>query len=180
MAEVPRNFDDIQDDIIYAKNEIKRRLCQDADLIKYLHNSELERVHADPDDYYNVNIFPYIRIPGTQDKVQNYICFSVDDIEDSRFTDYNNNVMKTQQVQFVIFCHEDDMSTDVGIERHDVLGYIIRDIFNWSNLIGLQLKLTVNKESVTDTHFSTRTLVFKSSKPNSLDNGIPRSRFERK
>lgn len=50
MAEVPRDFDSIQDDIIYAKNEIKRRLCQDADLIKYLHNSELERVYADPDD----------------------------------------------------------------------------------------------------------------------------------
>ena len=163
-----RDLQNIDDDILYAKRVIKEKLCKDSDVIKYLHNDELERVNADPDDYCGVNILPFIRIPGTLDKVKNFICFSVDDIEDLQ----SNEVMKTQYIQFQIFCHADDIDTGLGISRHDLLGYLIRDIFNWSNIIGLQFKLVYNRESVTDTNFSCRILKFEAIKPNSLNRGI--------
>lgn len=175
ITEMGRDLQNIDDDILYAKRVIKERLCSDLDIIKYLHDEELERVGADPEDYFNVRILPYIRIPGTLDKVSNFICFSVDDIEDSKY----NEAMKSQYIQFVIFCHGDDINTGLGIARHDLLGYIVRDIFNWSNLLGLQLKLVYNRESVTDTNFSCRTLKFEAIKPNMLQRGVMTNRHER-
>lgn len=168
ITEMGRDLQNIDDDILFAKRVIKEKICKDTDIIKYIHNEELERVGAEPDDYFGVNILPYIRIPGTQDKVKNFICFSVDDIEDLQY----NEVMKTQYIQFQIFCHADDINTETGISRHDLLAYLIRDIFNWSNIIGLQFKLIYNRESVTDTNFSCRLLKFEAIKPNSLNRGI--------
>jgi len=164
MTEMGRDLQNIDDDILYAKRVIKEKLCNDLDVIKYLHNEELERVNAEPDEYFGVSILPFIRIPGTLDKVKNFICFSVDDIEDLM----SNEAMKTQYIQFQIFCHADDIETGLGISRHDLLGYFVRDIFNWSNIIGLQLKLVYNRESVTDTNFSCRLLKFEATKPNSM------------
>ena len=120
ITEMGRDLQNIDDDILYAKRLIKERLCGDLDIIKYIHNEELERVGADSSDYFNTNIFPFIRIPGTQDKVKNFICFSVDDMEDSM----RNEAMKEQYIQFVVFCHGDDIDTGLGISRHDLLGLI--------------------------------------------------------
>ena len=164
ITEMGRDLQNIDDDILFAKRVIKEKLCKDSDIIKYLNNKELERVNADPDDYFGVNIYPFIRIPGTLDKVKNFICFSVDDIEP--VTD--NEIMKTQYIQVQIFCHADDIDTGLGIARHDLLSYFVRDILNWSNVIGLQFKLVYNRESVTDTNFSCRLLKFEATKPNSM------------
>ena len=164
ITSMGRDLQNIDDDILYAKRVIKEKLCEDEDIIKYLHNEELERVNAEADDYFGVSILPFIRIPGTLDKVKNFICFSVDDIEDLQY----NEVMKTQYIQFQVFCHADDIDTGLGISRHDLLGYLIKDIFHWSNIIGLQLKLVYNRESVTDTNFSCRLLKFEATKPNSM------------
>ena len=167
-TEMGRDLQNIDDDILFAKRVIKEKLCKDSDIIKFIHNDELERVDAEADEYFGINILPFIRIPGTQDKAKNFICFSVDDIEDLKY----NEVMKTQYVQFQIFCHADDIDTGLGISRHDLLGYIIRDIFNWTNIIGLQLKLVYNREGVTDTNYSFRLLKFEATKPNMLQRGV--------
>lgn len=173
---IKRDLSKLEDDVVSAKKEIKRRLLEDQDIIKYLHNEELERKGADAEDYWNVNIFPYTRIPGTQDKVATYICISVDDLEAERA---NSFVMKNSQITFTVFCHADDMETDIGIARHDLLAYLIRDIFNWTNIMGLQYECTSNRENVTDNKYSCRVIRFKSTRPNSLDNGRAKNRFER-
>jgi hypothetical protein len=72
----------------------------------------------------------------------------------------NNQVMKSQYVQFVVFVHKDLVGTKYGMARHDLLGYLIRDIFNLSNKLGPQMELVQNKEGITDTDFYTRTLKF--------------------
>ena len=110
-------------------------------------------------------IYGFIRIPTTQDTVRNFICFTVDDIEENRF----NEVMKTQYIQFNCICHLDDMTTEYGIDRHDLLGYLVRDTFNWTNIFGLQFKLIHNKESTIDSDYYCRTLKFEVTKPNSLN-----------
>ena len=51
-------------------------------------------------------------------EVKNFICFSVSDLQDVKY----NEVMKIQNVQFVVFCHADDIVTEYGIDRHDLLG----------------------------------------------------------
>ena len=87
-----------------------------------------------------------------------------------------NSVMKIQYIQFVVFCHTDDIKTPYGIERHDLLGYLIRDIFNWSNMFGMQAKLVYDREGVTDTAYSTRTLKFELTRTNSLNKAITRNK----
>ena len=169
-----RDLQNIDDDIIRAKRLIRDRLCQDEDVIEVLHNVELEKNEAPPDEYFGINIFPFIRVPGIQDTVRNYICFSVDDIEDS----YRNEAMKVQYVQFVIFCNSEDINTPYGIERHDLIGYIIRDLFQFSDLLGMQMKLVYNRESVTDTDFYTRTLKFELTTPNSIQRGERTNKYE--
>ena len=169
-----RDIQNIDDDISSMKRQIKQKLIEDRDILEVLHNPDIDI--DSPDEFLDVNIFGFLRIPNTQDTVRNFICVTVDDIEDHRF----NEIMKMQILQFTAICHLSDMKTGYGIDRHDLLSYLIRDTFNWSNLFGLQFKLIYNKESVLDGDYYCRTLKFEATKPNSLNKARmdnPRDRF---
>lgn len=157
-----RNIQKVSDDIIEMKRLIKQKLISDPDILEALHNKELDI--ESPDEFLDTNIYGFIRIPQTQDTVRNFICFTVDDIEDHRY----NSHMKVQQIQFNCICHLEDMKTDYGIDRHDLLGYLVRDVFNWSNDFGLQFKLVYNKESTIDSDYYCRTLKFERDTTNNL------------
>ena len=75
-----RDMQNINDDVSAMKRIIRQKLTSDPDVIEVLNNHELDP--SSPDDYLNNNIFAYIRIPGVQDVAKNFICFSVDDMED--------------------------------------------------------------------------------------------------
>ena len=158
-----RDIQNVADDIISMKRLIKQKLIADPDILEALHNPDIPL--DSPDEFLDNNIFGFIRIPTTQDTVRNFICFTVDDIEDHQY----NEVMKIQYIQFNCICHLDDMKTEYGIDRHDLLGYLVRDTFNWSNLFGLQFKLIYNKENTVDSDYYCRTLKFMAQKPNSLN-----------
>jgi hypothetical protein len=158
-----RDIQKVNDDIIEMKRLIKQKLIADTDILEALNNPDIDI--DSPDEFLDNNIFGFIRIPTTQDTVRNFICFTVNDIEENRF----NEVMKTQYIQFNAICHLDDMKTEYGIDRHDLLGYLIRDIFNWTNIFGLQFKLITNKESTIDSDYYCRTLQFEATKPNALN-----------
>ena len=149
-----RDIQNVDDDIIRKKRIIEQALCSDEDIIEVLDNLNLDP--SVPEDYVYENIFPFIRIPGTQDTSKNFITFSVSDM--GRMP--GNEVMKSQYVQFVVFVHKDLVKTKYGMARHDCLGYLIRDIFNLSNVLGPQMNLISNVEGVTDTDYLTRTLKF--------------------
>lgn len=159
-----RDIQNINDDISKMKRQIKQMLIYDTDILEALHNPDIDI--DSPDEFLDNNIFGFIRIPSTQDVVRNFICVSVDDIEEHRF----NEVMKLQDITFVVICHLSDMKTEYGVDRHDLLGYLIRDSINWTNLFGLQFKLIYNKESTIDGDYYCRTLKFEATKPNSLNN----------
>ena len=168
-----RDIQKIDDDISAMKRLIRQKLTGDPDIIEVLNNQQLDP--SSPDDYLNENIFAYIRVPQVQDVAKNIICFSVDDMEDHR----DNSHFKTQYIQFVVFCHGDDIKTPYDIERHDLLGYLIRDIFGWSTMFGMTAKLVYNRESTTDTNYSCRTLKFELTKTNSLNNNLARNKYEK-
>lgn len=149
-----RDIQNIDDDIARKKRLIEQILYSDEDIIEILDNPDIDP--DSPEDALYENIFPFIRIPGTQDVSKNFITFTVDDTERMP----SNNVMKMQTVQFVIFVHKDNIKTKYGMARHDLLGYLIRDIFNLSNKLGPQMELISNREGVTDTDYHTRTLKF--------------------
>lgn len=159
-----RSIQTVSDDIIEMKRLIKQKLIADVDVLEALHNPDIDI--DSPDEFLDSNIYGFIRIPTTQDTVRNFICFTVDDIEDHRY----NSHMKIQQIQFTCICHLEDMKTEFGIDRHDLLGYLVRDIFNWSNDFGMQFKLVYNKESTIDSDYYCRTLKFERETPNNLNN----------
>ena len=158
-----RDVNKVDDDIISMKRLIKQKLIADTDILEALNNKDIDI--DSPDEFLDTNIFGFIRIPSTQDTVRNFICFTVDDIEEDRY----NEVIKVQYIQFNCICHLDDMKTDYGIDRHDLLGALVRQNFNWTNMFGLQFKLIYNKESTVDSDYYCRTLKFMAQKPNSLN-----------
>lgn len=149
-----RDIQAVDDDIIRKKRIIEQELYSDPDIIELLDNPNLDQ--SAPEDYIYENIYPFIRIPGVQDVAKNFITFSVSDMGRTP----GNEVMKTQYVQFVIFVHRDLVKTKFGMTRHDCIGYLIRDIFNLSNVLGPQMNLVSNVEGVTDSDYLTRTLKF--------------------
>ena len=149
-----RDIQKIDDDIIRKKRLIEQILYTDEDIVEVLDNPQIDI--SCPEDLVYQNIYPFVRIPGTQDEARNYICYTVDDMERSP----SNPVMKSQYIQFVIFVPNDSIKTKYGMSRHDLLGYLIRDIFHLSNKLGPQMELVSNREGVTDNDYLTRTLRF--------------------
>lgn len=149
-----RDIQNIDDDIIRKKRIIEQTLYSDEDIVEVLNDHDIDP--SCPEELVYSSIYPFIRIPGTQDKSKNFITFSVSDMGRTP----NNEVMKNQYVQFVIFVHQDLVKTNYGMARHDCLAYLIRDIFNLSNMLGPQMELRSNIEGTTDTNYLTRTLKF--------------------
>lgn len=158
-----RDINNIDNDIVNMKRQIKQRLVDDPDILETLNNPNLDI--DSPDDFLDTNIFGFIRIPKTQDTARNFICVTIDDTE----VDQYNEVIKTQSLQFTIICHIDDVKTKYGVDRHDLISAIIIDLFNWTNLFGLQFKLVYNKESTLNADYYCRTLRFEAQKVNRLN-----------
>lgn len=156
-----RDINKIDDDIIRKKRLIGEMLYSDPDIIEVLDNPNLDPTC--PEEALYKNIYPFIRVPGTQDTSMSYITFMLDDMDGVR----QNTAMKSQYLKVVIFVHRDSVETQYGAERHDLLGYLVRDNFHLSNKLGMQLNLVSNKEGFTDTDYCTRTLQFEMITPNS-------------
>lgn len=168
-----RDIQNVDDDIISMKRKIKQKLIADQDILEALHNPDIDI--DSPDEFLDNNIFGFIRIPTTQDTVRNFICFTVDDIENHQY----NTHFKVQQIQFTCICHLDDMKTEYGMDRHDLLGFLVRENFNWTNDFGLQFKLVYNKESTIDSDYYCRTLKFERETTNSLKNATRSNKNDR-
>ena len=89
-----------------------------------------------------------------------------------------NDHFKNQLYIFQVSAHANDIRTPYGMARHDLLAYLIRDIFNYSNMFGLQLVLTSNVPGLMDTFWSSRTLTFKAVTPNSLNRAVKTNKYE--
>lgn len=168
-----RDINFIEDDISLSKRIIETVLCNDPDIIEIIDNPELDP--NIPDEYLYNNIYPFVRIPGTQDVSKTFICYSIDDMSANEY----NDRMKQQYIQFVVFVHKDLIKTKYGVARHDLLGYLIRDLFNRSHLFGHELKLVTDREGTTDTDYTTRTLKFQLTTPEVAQDGLFDNRYER-
>ena len=154
------------DDISYAKRLIRDRLINDKDVIEILNNPDLDV--SVPEDYYNTNIFSYLIVPDSEDRVKNYICFEVDDIGE-----YGNSEIKTEKiVTFLAVSHQEDINTKWGVNRHDLLGYLIKDLFNWSNLLGIHLVKFYDVAEVSEKDYNYRVLKFRTVTTNILRDGM--------
>lgn len=168
-----RNLETIRDDIIEKKNEIGELLYTDPDIIEVLDNSKIDPTC--PDEAMYKCIYPFIRVPGTQDESKSYICYTLDD----NGIGSTNKSMKTQFIKVVIFVHQDIVETKFGAARHDILSYLVKDILNQSNALGMQLNCIFDREGTTDINYVTRTIHFEMTTPGSMS-PYKTNQYERK
>ena len=152
-------------DDIRWKEEIKKRLLNNKKLLHVLNNDKLEKIDAEADEYFGVNILPYYVINETQTDVKNFVCYEVLFNEESK----PNKIIKYGQIVFYVLCEKKNIiDKDTYIARHDLLSALIINDFNWSNIFGLQCHLISDKPSVTDNDYPARTLIFELKTPNGI------------
>lgn len=175
------------DDVIRFKQKIKEKLLKCPELLYALNNTELEAELFNPDGsinayyddngdivplgewdrYFPYNIRPYIYIPETQAFTDNFLCYTVGFREIPKY----NEIECYMQIIFTILCSsapEQAIDSLTGLPRADIIGAILKEQFNWTNIFGLQCRLISNQEDIKDTNYISRTLVFECTTPNSI------------
>ena len=161
-----RTYRNILDyDGIKIKEQIKEQLLSNKYIIHVLNNKELEDTDAPSDEYFGKNILPYYLISPTQTNVQNFICYTVGFREEYRY----NPCVKILQITFVILCeHKNIIDQDTSLSRTDLLAALIQDQFNYFNYFGRKVHIVRDEESVVDTDYAARTLIFEQVTDNNL------------
>lgn len=156
------------DDTERYKYLIMNMLTSNQDILWTLHNNLLEKPdingNLDGDSYRDVSIFTFLKVPGTQSEVKNFICFEVDDIS----VPYENSIKKN--ITFRTISHEDDCKTDWGIARQDLLASIIKNEFDWSNIFGMHIEKVYDKGRIAENGYYYREFIYETIIPNNLAN----------
>ena len=115
-------------------------------------------------------IVPFLKLNGLQKEVLNFVMF---DIRDDG-ADYYNDTIKKQYIEVMCVVHEDDMETEYGIVRTDLLGYIIRDLLCWSNALGFHAVLEEDRPYIMDADYYSRRMRFLIKAPNVVNGHMGR------
>lgn len=160
----------VDNDNIRIKQKIKEKLLANDDIIHVLDNKELQEAEAENDEYFGVNIRDSYIIPETQVDSQNYICFTVGYRDVNRY----NDLVKELHITFYILCEQKNLKDrDTGIARHDLLGALIQNEFNYTNYFGRIIQLVQDEESITDNGYVTRVLTFTQT----TDNNVTKTKY---
>lgn len=176
-----RAYADTPDDYVSRfKTKIKEKLITCPELLYALNYKEYEselfdkngniNVDGEWDMYFGYSIRPYIPfIQEVQHNTDNFLCYEVSLNEPVRY----NKTECYMNIQFIALCStasKQIIDELTGLPRHDLIGSIIREKFNWSNIFGAQCHMVSNQARVTDSNFLTRTIVFECTLPNSITN----------
>lgn len=183
LSSISRVLDDVHNnDIIYKKNKIKEMLNADPDLKEVLGQlpklplnkyadknnpteeelKERKRIEEYNEKVSHEQIIPFLKVNEIQTEVVNFVMFDIGDDRPS----YTSDMIKNQTLTIMILVQEDDMDTEYGICRTDLLAYIIKDIIGNSNATGLRMKPYSDTFGVTESQYYSRTLQFLIHAPN--------------
>lgn len=189
IKDIKRNLEDKKNnDIILKKSIVEQMFNEDPDLNEILGKKDKRplNLYFDKDnpteqeleerklitEYNNrVNkkqIIPFLKLNGINKEVLNFIMFDIADNE----VDSYNKVIKYQILTVMCLVHEDDMETEYGILRQDLLGYIVKDLLCWTNVMGNQLKCISDFHDIVDSRYYCRTIKFQIEAPNNLYAGM--------
>ena len=170
MGEETSEFSNVvtrSDDVFRYKYAVLKALTTNEDILRTLHHPTLsQEMPLNGDSFRNVCIFDFLKLPDLEQKVKNYVCFDV-------FTSYGNNRDLNVTLIIRVVSHIDDMVTDHGINRQDLLGLIISNTFDWSHIFG---GITMYKDSdspdSTDKGFVYRDLMYRGTVANNYHSRI--------
>jgi len=195
IANIMRDLENKQNnDIIWKKDKLMKMFKKDPDLLEILGQKPkrpLNKLSNPPtedelkerqeiEDYNerirHDQIVPWLKLNGIQKEVLNFVMFDIDDTDVS----YTNDVIKNQYLIVMCLVHEDDMETEYGIARTDLLDYIVKDLLCWTNALGMQLKCVNDFQDIIDSKYYARTLKFKIKELNNVQGGGNKhDRFQR-
>lgn len=155
------------DDNIRYKQKIKETLLNCPELLYALDGGATANLFDEDgnivedgwDEYFGMRslIRPCLSFPETQTEKKAYVTYDTSFTEEPRY----NTVDKYALITFRICVYNEfNIEPTTGIARHDLIGSIIRERFNWSNIFGRQCKLVSDKPGASDTNYVTRTLTF--------------------
>lgn len=183
ISTIQRILDDPKNnDIIYKKSIVKDIFEKDPDLKEVLGQlkkiplnkykdknnpteaelKERERIIDYNEKVSHPQIIDFLKINEIQKEVLNFIMYDMSDDRQS----YTSELIKHQKLTVMCLVHEDDMITEYGINRADLLSYIVKDLLCGTNRTGLHLTLISDNFSITDTKYYARTLEFITKVPN--------------
>jgi hypothetical protein len=195
IVNIMRDLENKQNnDIIWKKDKLMKMFKEDPDLLEILGQKPkrpLNKLSNPPtedelkerqeiEDYNerirHDQIVPWLKLNGIQKEVLNFVMFDIDDTDVS----YTNDVIKNQYLIVMCLVHEDDMETEYGIARTDLLDYIVKDLLCWTNALGMQLKCVNDFQDIIDSKYYARTLKFKIKELNNVQGGGNKyDRFQR-
>ena len=196
IANIKRDLENKKNnDIIWKKNKLMEMFKEDPDLLEILGQKPRRPLnkYADKDnpteeelrmrqeimDYNekieHEQIVPWLKLNGIQKEVLNFVMFDIDDSDVS----YTNNVIKNQYLIVMCLVHEDDMETEYGIARTDLLDYIVKDLLCWTNVLGMQLKCVNDFQDIIDSKYYARTIKFKCETQNNLAGNRGGNKYDR-
>lgn len=177
-------------DIVYKKDKLLKMFNEDPDLKDVLGVLEPKPLN----EYLDVNnpteeelklrreiieynekikhdqIVPFLKLNGLQKEVLNFVMF---DIRDDG-VDYYNDTKKKQYIEVMCVVHEDDMETEYGIVRTDLLDYIVRDLLCWTNSLGFHVVLEEDRPYILDADYYSRRMRFLIKAPNVVNGHMGR------
>lgn len=150
---------DNTDEIIRFKYKIMQVLTSNKDILNTLHYKD--GINLNGDKLRDVCIFDYMHTPDFKDDIKNFICF---DIIDRPSVNYNVE----KQITFRLVCHKDEMKTDWGVSRTDLLACILKNCFDWTNSFGLTWTKIYDAGIVGDKDYYYREIVYSATSPNNI------------
>ena len=153
ISNIKRDLEDKKNnDIIYKKNKLQEIFEADPDLNEILGkkdkrplNKFVDKEHPTTQELEERNlileynkridkkqIIPMLKLNGINKEVLNFIMYDINDNNVS----YTNESIKNQIVEVMCLVHEDDVETEYGIMRTDLLSYIVKDLLCWTNAFG--------------------------------------------
>ena len=94
-------------------------------------------------------------------------------------TTESNNIMVSKQIIFRTIAHQDDVSTIWGIDRQDLLAALVKERFQWSNILGTQLIKTYDSGKVAENGYYYRNMYFEQTAPNDIQNRLKSNRLDK-
>lgn len=180
---IVRDLDNIKNnDIIYKKRLLKEMFEEDPDIKEVLRVLEPKPLNefSNPNNpteeelkirqeitEYNEKIkhdqiVGHLKLNGLQKEVLNFLMFDIRD-EESR---YGKEIQKKQYIEVMCVVHENDMMTEYGIERTDLLSFLVRDLLCWSNALGFHIELEEDRPYILDNDYYSRRMRFLIDAPN--------------
>lgn len=148
------------------KREIIRQLYSCPDVIEMLDCDKIDFEQPDTAEW--VAIFPYARLPETQEEVGTFICVTCSILEPLD----DNNIFMSVGLNITIICAQDKMRVPKQKgTRCDILAGDIAELLNWNNTFGFTIRLMEDNENILNNFYCARSMFFEVTRRNNLYGG---------